>query len=85
MDDKNSKKKNKDAEPDSAINKATRGVNGWFKNIIGEFRKIVWPDKKALVKHTVNTVVTTAIVGAVIVGLDFLFSNGYSLFIKLGQ
>ncbi len=44
-----------------------------FKDLRGEFRKIVWPSKETLVKHTVTTIVISLLFGAFITLLDALF------------
>ncbi|MDR1705856.1 MAG: preprotein translocase subunit SecE [Clostridiales bacterium] len=68
---------------DSVVAKLSGGLVTKWKDTVGEFKKIIWPDKKALAKHTVNVIVTSAIMGAVIVGMDYLFSFGYSLLAQL--
>jgi preprotein translocase subunit SecE len=78
---KEAKKDNKKDE--SVVGKVSSGLVGKWKETVGEFKKIIWPDRKTLVKHTVNVIITSAIVGAVIVGMDFLFSTGYSLLTRL--
>ena len=54
-----------------------------FTDIKGEFKKIIWPDRKSLVKHTINVILVSGLIGGVIVVLDFLFGNGYNLFVSL--
>lgn len=51
----------------------------WWKEFKGEFKKIVWPDKKSLVKQTIVVTVATVIVGAIISVLDWVFMFGISL------
>ena len=76
-----SKKEVKKGEKVS-LSKKIAGKWGEYK---GEFKKIIWPDRKALVKHTVNVIITSLAVGAVIIVLDYAFSSGYSLLIGLFQ
>ena len=53
-----------------------------FKELQGEFRKIIWPDKKALVKHTINVILISGLIGGVIVVMDLVLSRGYTVFIN---
>lgn len=51
----------------------------FFKGLKGEFKKIIWPDKKTLTRQTVTVIITSLVIGAFIAGIDFLFSiaTGY--------
>ena len=42
-------------------------VPDFFKNIIGEFRLVIWPDRPTLVKHTITVIIVSGIIGAVII------------------
>jgi preprotein translocase subunit SecE len=59
--------------------------SGKVRDIYAEFKKIIWPDKKTLFKHTVNVIIVCGIIGSIIVVMDVLFSNGYTLFVNLFQ
>ena len=48
----------------------------WFKGLQAEFRKIVWPDKNALVKQTTAVVAVSVLLGAVITVIDSLLKYG---------
>ena len=74
------KKKNDDS---SAIDATVQNVGGKFKDIHGEFKKIIWPDRKTLVKHTINVILISGLIGAVIVVMDLMFSQGYTQFIRI--
>lgn len=50
----------------------------FFKGLKGEFKKIVWPDRKTLTKQTVTVIVLSLVIGALIAGIDFLFNVGVS-------
>lgn len=80
-----SAKKDASAKKDKDKKSFAAAFTGKFKDIVGEFKKIIWPDRKDLVKSTVNVIATSLIIGVVIVIMDFLFSEGYSLFLKLFQ
>ncbi|MCL1842262.1 MAG: preprotein translocase subunit SecE [Defluviitaleaceae bacterium] len=73
-DDK--KKESKPAESgDSA-------VVGTYQTYRAEFRKIVWPSKETLIKHTVTVIAVSLIFGAYIALNDFVFSNIFRQFVS---
>jgi preprotein translocase subunit SecE len=43
---------------------------GFFKGVRNEFKKIVWPNSRTIVRNTYVVVLTTAIIGAVIALID---------------
>jgi len=49
----------------------------WFGGIVGEFKRIKWPNRQQLVKMTIASIVVSGIVGAIIVGYDFALNVGY--------
>ncbi len=48
----------------------------FFRDIIGEIKKIVWPTGKSVVKNTVVVIIMCLIVGAFIWLFDFVFGLG---------
>jgi preprotein translocase subunit SecE len=44
-----------------------------FIDYKAEFRKIVWPSRETLIKHTITTIVISLIFGAFIALTDFVF------------
>jgi len=77
-----SENKKKKAEK-SGFDTAVKKFSGRLKDIQGEFKKIIWPDKKELVKHTINVILVAGAIGAIIVVMDLAFSQGYTAFINL--
>lgn len=45
-------------------------IGGYFRDIISEIKKIVWPTPKATFKNTGIVLVSMLVVGLVIFGLD---------------
>ena len=43
-----------------------------FKNLKAEFKKIIWPDRKSLIRQTIAVLLTSVILGAVIALLDLV-------------
>lgn len=50
-----------------------------WKELKGEFRKIIWPDKKSLIKQTTVVIAVSLIMGVIVAVLDFVFQYGYAL------
>ena len=55
----------------------------WFKGLKAEYKKIIWPDKKSLTKHTAAVVVTSIVLGIIIKVLDVIMTYGVDALIKL--
>jgi preprotein translocase subunit SecE len=66
-------KKKKDARPNFFQEK--------FTEYRSEFRKIVWPSREQLIKHTITTIVISLIFGALITVLDGAFGVAFTSFV----
>ena len=55
----------------------------WVRGYVSEFKKIVWPTRKQIVKNTVITIVMLLVVGAFVWVLDFAFTTILDLLLKL--
>ena len=53
----------------------------YFEELKGEFRKIVWPDKKKLGKQSVAVLITAIVVGIITSAVDWLMQIGLSFII----
>jgi preprotein translocase subunit SecE len=51
-------------------------IGKFFKDIVAELKKVVWPTRKQLINNTAVVIMCILIVGVVIWVLDFLFSSG---------
>ena len=65
---------------DSAEKKA---APGFFKGVKAEFKKIIWPDRRATLKQSVAVVVISVVVGVMIALLDYVAKNGVDFIIGL--
>ncbi len=75
MADSNNKKNDK-----QAVKKPNR-IQKWWRETVGELRKVTWPSKEDAVKMTKVTAIVV-IGSAVVLGLvDFVFSELVSLII----
>ena len=54
----------------------------WFKGLKGEFKKIIWPDKKTLAKQTVAVTVFSVVLGMIIAIVDALIQYGIDFIVK---
>lgn len=56
--------------------KSTALKRSWFQELKGEFRKITWLDRKSLAKQSVAVVVSSIVLGCIIVVVDYLIQIG---------
>lgn len=52
-----------------------------FTELKGEFRKIIWPDKKLLGKQSVAVIIAALVIGCIIAALDWLVQIGLTFII----
>lgn len=53
----------------------------WFTGLKAEFRKIIWPDQKSLVRQTIAVVAVSVVTGLIIAILDWLIQYGVNFLI----
>ncbi len=73
--------KNKKAGEDNPVIPVK--VKKFFRDTRGEFKKIVWPGLPAVVRNTIATLIMCALVGAIIVIIDFGLSALINLLLGL--
>lgn len=54
----------------------------WFKGLQAEFKKVIWPDKNALVRQTTAVVSVSVLLGAIITVIDTIMKYGIDLLVK---
>ena len=76
--------------PRKRPNKVNDAINGFGKAVVNvyqtykaEFRKIVWPTRETLIKHTATVIVVSLIFGAYIAALDGGFGWLFGRFVSL--
>lgn len=57
-------------------NGAVASVQGFFKGLKSEFKKIIWPDKESLSRQTVAVLVISIVLCVVIRLLDMVMQYG---------
>ncbi len=58
-------------------------IKQFFKEVIGELKKLSWPSKKDLVSYTLAVIGFIALMAVVIYVLDLAFSEGLTLLARL--
>ena len=53
----------------------------WFTGLKAEFKKIIWPNRNSLFKQTLAVVVSSVILGAIIVLVDLVIRLGIEKFL----
>ena len=55
----------------------------WFHGLKQEFRKIMWTDRKTVVKQTIAVVSVSVVVGLIIALLDWMIQHGVDFLLGL--
>ena len=53
----------------------------WFTGLKAEFKKIIWPDQKSLIRQTVAVVAVSVIAGLIIALMDTLIQYGVNFLV----
>ncbi|TCP53175.1 protein translocase subunit secE/sec61 gamma [Tamaricihabitans halophyticus] len=48
----------------------------FFREVVGELRKVIWPTKKQMITYTIVVLVFVAFMVTLVAGLDLAFSRG---------
>ncbi len=59
--------------------RAVPAIKKFFRDLKGELKKVVWPNRQTIVRNTIATLVMCAVIGLFV----SLFDLGLSAFIKL--
>ena len=66
---------------EEAKKKKDRGL--WFREMKSELKKVVWPNKKTVLKNTGTVLLCSLVIGACIWVFDFVATSGVELILKL--
>lgn len=61
---------------DSNVNVERAQKRGWWKGLKAEFKKIIWPDKKSLIRETIAVVVLSVLMCLIILAVDAVIKFG---------
>lgn len=53
----------------------------WFKGLKAEFKKVIWPDRKSVVRQTIAVVSVSVVVGLIIALMDWIIQYGVDFLI----
>lgn len=67
----------------SGSKKDQKTIGSWVKEIRAEFSKIVWPNRKELLKMTLTVIVTCILFGILITAFDTVFNVIIGLLLDL--
>ena len=62
--------------------KAKTQKTSWFKGLQAEFKKVIWPDRKTLIRQTTAVVSVSVILGAIIAIIDAILRYGIDFLVK---
>ncbi|ASW53517.1 preprotein translocase subunit SecE [Plantactinospora sp. KBS50] len=69
-----------DSRPKAKSETGRVGIFGrfgrFFREVVAELRKVIWPTRNELLTYTAVVVVFVAVVLAIVTGLDFAFGRG---------
>ena len=51
-------------------------ISGFFREVVAELRKVIWPTRKELLTYTGVVIAFLVVMTAIVTGLDFLFAKG---------
>lgn len=54
--------------------RAGRRISKWFRELVSESKKVVWPTKKQVVNNTLIVIACIVVVGIFVWGLDAAFA-----------
>ena len=66
-----------------SVKKEKTSKPSFFKGVKAEYKKIIWPDKDAVLKQSVAVFCISVVLGAVIAVLDFIMQYGIDFLISL--
>ncbi len=50
-------------------------IINFFKSIVDEAKKVIWPDKETVTRHSVMVIVTVIVSILVVAGIDYVFQK----------
>jgi len=69
------KKEKKPEKKESKVKKAAEASRKWFRELKSEFKKIVWPTRKQLMKNTAIVMAVLVVVGLAVALIDIFFQS----------
>ncbi len=63
------------------VKKKDRGL--WFREMKSELKKVIWPNKKTVLKNTGTVLLCSLIIGACIWIFDFVATSGVQMILNV--
>jgi preprotein translocase subunit SecE len=51
-------------------------IGRFFREVVAELRKVIWPTRNELLTYTAVVVVFVAVITAIVMGLDYVYAKG---------
>jgi preprotein translocase subunit SecE len=51
-------------------------ISRFFREVVAELRKVIWPTRKELLTYTAVVIVFVSVVTAIVAGMDYAFAKG---------
>jgi len=77
--------KKKKAAGTNVLERAGKAIPKFFRDFRSEIKKIVWPDRKSVIKNTGIVLLIVAIIGVVVFGIDTGLSELLKLMMKAAK
>lgn len=61
------------------------GLGSFVSGLVGEFKKVVWPSRKDIVRLTTIIIILTAVLGIILGAIDFGFKSLISFLSGVGS
>lgn len=79
---KNPEKKEKQGNP---LQRASKAIAKFFKDFRGTVKKVIWPDRKSVIKNTLVVFAVMIVVGIGVWVVDYALSEGIQLIGKAAE
>lgn len=79
----NEKNEVKKASSKKSPAKEKEGLSKKLADCKAEAKKIVWPNRETVKKNTITVIITSLLIGAIIFGMDTVYTTVLNLFIGL--
>ncbi|MCD8037089.1 MAG: preprotein translocase subunit SecE [Clostridiales bacterium] len=80
----NVKNETKKSAPKKSSKKSDKpGLSQKLADCRAEAKKIIWPNRETIRKNTITVIITSLLVGAIIFGMDTVYTTVLNLFIGL--
>lgn len=58
---------------------------GYIRSVIDEGKKVIWPSRELIIRHSLMVIVTVVIATVIVAGLDLVFQKLVLAIVNKGQ